>query len=85
MANEDRRLQLEEWEIEKLIDTKIKEAKIEYDRELKEFLSTWIIIQLTPFRPWLSAIKFIATAVALLVIGTLYQLFVSLASSGIGR
>jgi hypothetical protein len=85
MANEDNRKFYEQWEVEKLVDSKIKAAIKENDAELKAWLGFWIIIQLAPFRPWLSAIKFIATAVALLVIGTAYQVFVSLASSGIGR
>lgn len=79
---------LEQWEINSLVDDKIKDAAKDHDQKLKdydvvvkEFIKTQFTIKLATVNVWIAVTKFIAIAVALLVIGTLYQLFISLVNS----
>lgn len=79
---------LEQWEINSLVDDKIKGASKDHDQKMKdydvaikEFVKTQFTIKLATVNVWISVTKFIAIAVALLVIGTLYQLFISLVNS----
>lgn len=75
----------EDLRIEKLIDDKIKVAIKEYDDDLKEALVNMFLIKLSKFESAYGVGKFVVVAVALLVIGTFYQIFVSLASSGVPK
>lgn len=75
----------QQWEVDKLIDDKNKAALKEYDDNLKFRLVDRFLIELAPYKSAYNVGKFIVVAVALLVIGTLYQLFVSLASAGVGK
>lgn len=85
MANEIQSDTYEKWEVEKLVDAKVKVAIKEYDNNLQEALTNMFIIKLAKFESAYAVGKFVVAAVTLLVIGTLYQLFVNLANSGIGR
>lgn len=73
----------EDLRIEKLIDDKIKSAIKEYDDDLQKALVSMFLIKLSKFENMYTVMKFVVVAVATLVIGTLYQLFSSLASSGV--
>lgn len=75
----------EDLRIEKLIDDKIKVAIREYDDDLQKALVNMFIIKLSKFESAYGVGKFVVVAVALLVIGTFYQIFVSLASSGVAK
>lgn len=77
----------QKWEVDKLLgevdkasDNKIKAALTEYDVKLWKDIATQFIIQLAPMKLWIGVGKFVAVAVGLLIIGTLYQLFISLAN-----
>lgn len=69
------------WEAKEMVDEKIKLALIDYDKVLWEKIKDKLKIELAHIRTWVSVNKFVAVAVALLFIGTLYQLFVSVANS----
>lgn len=71
----------EQWEVDTLVDTKIKAAIQEYDKGLWRMINNQFIIELAQIRNWISIMKFVVVAVALLFIGTLYQLFISLANT----
>lgn len=74
------------YEINEMIDTKIKNFR---DNDLKQFTELLLIERFQKFtrrldraEQVLSMVKWLAATVALLLIGTLYQLFVGLLSGG---
>ncbi|MDI9934677.1 hypothetical protein QM806_04310 [Rhodococcus sp. IEGM 1351] len=81
----DHEAPLKRYEVERLVDEKIKSAIKEYDEDLQKILVNMFIIKLSKFESAYGVGKFVVVAVALLVIGTLYQLFVTLAQSGVGK
>lgn len=79
--NEDQTDYYKKWETDRVIDARIKEALKEYDISLWEKIGDKLKIELSNIRSWISVNKFVVVAVALLLIGTLYQLFVSVANT----
>ncbi|QEX10975.1 hypothetical protein F6X56_15230 [Rhodococcus erythropolis] len=75
----------EDLRLEKKVDEKIKQALEEYDRALWDKIRNYVTIALTKFESAYGVGKFVVVAVALLVIGTLYQIFVTLAQTGVGK
>lgn len=71
----------EQWEVDQLVDSKIKAAIKDYDDGLWKMITNQFIIELSQIRNWIAIMKFVVVAVALLFIGTLYQLFISLANT----
>lgn len=76
---------LKKYEVERLVDEKIKIALTEYDKDLWEKIKTNLTIALSKYESAYGVGKFVVVAVALLVIGTLYQIFVTLAQTGVGK
>lgn len=74
----------ERWEIQKLVDERIDEKIKQNNQELREFIATQFIIKLQKLETMWSIGKFVVTAVSLLVIGTLYQIFLAVASANGG-
>lgn len=74
----------ERWEIQKLVDERVDAKIIQYDKDIREFIATQFIIKLQKLETMWSIGKFVVTAVALLVIGTLYQIFLAVASTNGG-
>jgi hypothetical protein len=72
MASDDNNKTLEQWQVKGAID--------DYDTSLAKQLTTRFLIELATVKLWIAIGKFVAVAVALLIIGTLYQLFISLAN-----
>jgi hypothetical protein len=70
-----------DYEVDKLVDEKIKAGLKEYDTALWEKIATRFLLELSTVKLWIAVGKFVAAAVALLFIGTLYQLFVSVANT----
>lgn len=75
----------EKLRTERMVEEKIKSALKEYDEALWEKIKTYITIALTKFESAYGVGKFIVVAVALLLIGTAYQLFETLVRSGVGK
>ena len=76
----------ERWEVQKIVDERIDVKLDAYNKELREFIATQFIIKLQKLETMWSIGKFVVTAVALLVVGTLYQIFLAVASSsGVGK
>ncbi|MEO5499465.1 MAG: hypothetical protein ABIR46_03125 [Candidatus Saccharimonadales bacterium] len=75
---------MEHWEIEKLVDGRIKTGINDYDKKLAERLKDMFTIRLSKYETFYAIGKWLAGAVVLLLIGTIYQIFVSLASKGVG-
>lgn len=76
----------ERWEVQKIVDERIDVKLSAYNKELREFIATQFIIKLQKLETMWSIGKFVVTAVALLVVGTLYQIFLAVASSsGVGK
>lgn len=69
----------ENWEIEKLIDRALEKRLEKYDEDLWKKISDRFKIELSTLWTGYSIGKFVAVAVVLLIIGTAYQIFVSLA------
>lgn len=76
---------LKKYEVERLVDEKVKMALAEYDKDLWEKIRTNLTIALSKYESAYGVGKFVVVAVALLVIGTLYQIFVTLAQTGVGK
>lgn len=76
---------LKKYEVERLVDEKVKTALAEYDKNLWEKIKTNLTIALSKYESAYGVGKFVVVAVALLVIGTLYQIFVTLAQTGVGK
>lgn len=76
---------LKKYEVERLVDEKVKVALTEYDKDLWEKIRTNLTIALSKYESAYGVGKFVVVAVALLVIGTLYQIFVTLAQTGVGK
>lgn len=76
---------LKKYEVERLVDEKVKTALTEYDKNLWEKIKTNLTIALSKYESAYGVGKFVVVAVALLVIGTLYQIFVTLAQTGVGK
>lgn len=70
-----------EWEVDKLVDLKIKEAIKDYDDGLWKLITNQFLIELSQIKNWIAIMKFVVVAVALLIIGTVYQLFISVANN----
>lgn len=74
----------ERWEIQKLVDERI-DAKVDaHTKEMKEFIETQFLLKLQKLDTVWSIGKFVVTTVALLALGTLYQIFLAIASSSGG-
>jgi len=85
LSNDDRSRTYEKWEIKELVDSKLKVALKEYDDGLQKALVLMFIIQLSPYKSAYNVLKFVVVAVALLVIGTVYQFLIGLANSGVAK
>lgn len=89
----DKTRSLAEWEINDLIDEKVGTALKAYDTDQwgtdderkPGSIPSYVNKKTARFESAYGVGKFVVAAVALLVIGTLYQLFVTLAQSGVGR
>lgn len=73
---------LEELELKQLINESVTKSIKDLKDELREERNTMFIIKLSKFETAYNIGKFVVVAVLLLVIGTLYQLFISLAKMG---
>ena len=71
----------QQWEVDKLVDQKVEAALLKYDIQMQKALVNMFIINLSKFETAYQIGKFVVVAVALLLIGTVYQLFISLANS----
>ncbi|HUH58137.1 MAG TPA: hypothetical protein VL020_06450 [Pseudomonadales bacterium] len=71
----------EQWEVDRLVDAKVKAAIKDYDDGLWKMITNQFIIELAQVKNWIAITKFVVVAVALLFIGTLYQLFISLVNT----
>ena len=73
--------ELRQMKLEKLIDTKIKMSMDEFKKEYKDELMTIFLIRLSKFETAYNIGKFVVVAVAMMLIGTAYQLFISIANA----
>lgn len=78
--NDDQTTTYQKWEVDKLVDDKIDTALAGYDKKLWKDIDIQFQLRLASMKQWISINKFVAVAVGLLMIGTAYQLFISLAN-----
>ena len=78
----DRPRTYEQWEVEQLVDSKVREALEAYDKQLLKFLEREFIIKLSKHETAYKVQIFVVAAVVMLLIGTAYQMFISLANQG---
>ena len=73
---------LEHYRLGEMMDSRVDVAIDKHKRESKEELETMFTIKLSKYENAFSIGKFVVVTVAILAIGTLYQIFISLANSG---
>jgi len=81
MSDNTKTQSYQQWEVDKLVDEKVEAALLKYDIQMQKALVNMFIINLSKFETAYQIGKFVVVAVALLLIGTVYQLFISLANS----